>query len=140
MLFSSSEKASDLLDQVRRFMAAEVSPVEHLYREQASGENRYRTPAIVQELKARAKAAGLWNLFLPGDHGAGLTNLEYAPLAEEMGRVLWASEVFNCAAPDTGNMEILHMFVFIFSFKRKCSILSFHLRYMESFVSHSHLI
>ena len=110
MLFSSSEKASDLLDQVRRFMAAEVSPVEHLYREQASGENRYRTPAIVQELKAKAKAAGLWNLFLPGDHGAGLSNLEYAALAEEMGRVLWASEVFNCSAPDTGNMEILSMF------------------------------
>ncbi|MFW5824809.1 MAG: acyl-CoA dehydrogenase family protein, partial [Marinobacter sp.] len=110
MLFSESDRANELLARLRTFMAEEVLPVEHRYREQASGENRYRTPAVVRELKAKAKAAGLWNLFLPGDHGAGLTNLEYAPLAEEMGRVLWASEVFNCSAPDTGNMEILSMF------------------------------
>lgn len=110
MLFHESAKARELLEQVRQFMTREVCPVEHRYREQASGENRYRTPANVQELKARARAAGLWNLFLPGGHGAGLTNLEYAPLAEEMGRLLWASEVFNCSAPDTGNMEILSMF------------------------------
>lgn len=110
MLFHQSERSSELLERVHQFMIEEVCPVEHLYRGQASGENRYRTPAIVQELKGKAKAAGLWNLFLPGDHGAGLTNLEYAPLAEEMGRVLWASEVFNCSAPDTGNMEILSMF------------------------------
>jgi acyl-CoA dehydrogenase len=110
MLFQETEESRDLLNRVRQFMAEEVCPVEHRYRDQASGEFRYRTPAIVQELKAKAKADGLWNLFLPGDHGAGLTNLEYAPLAEEMGRVLWAPEVFNCSAPDTGNMEILSMF------------------------------
>ena len=110
MLFPESDRANELLARLRTFMAEEVCPVERRYREQASGENRYRTPAIVQELKVKAKAAGLWNLFLPGDHGAGLTNLEYSSLAEEMGRVLWAPEVFNCSAPDTGNMEILSMF------------------------------
>src|SRR5207237_5725523 len=68
---------------------------------------RYRTPPIMNELKALARSQGLWNLFLPGEHGAGLSNLEYAPLAESMGRVLWASEIFNCSAPDTGNMEVL---------------------------------
>lgn len=102
--------ASDLLDRVKSFMQREVLPVEHLYGEQARGDYSNRTPAIVQELKEKARAEGLWNLFLPGDHGAGLSNLEYAPLAEEMGRVQWASEVFNCSAPDTGNMEVLSMY------------------------------
>jgi len=79
---------------------------------------RWRQPTILQELKSKARSAGLWNLFLPpsADHdhddfrGAGLSNLDYAPLAEEMGRIVWASEVFNCSAPDTGNMEVLHRY------------------------------
>lgn len=102
-------KAS-LRDSVRDFIAAEILPVEHLYAQQAKAAFASKTPQIVQDLKAKARKRGLWNLFLPGDHGAHLTNLEYAPLAEEMGRVLWASEVFNCSAPDTGNMELLAMY------------------------------
>ncbi len=107
---SNSISGTELLARLEAFMRDEVSPVEHLYKEQSQGENRYRTPQIVQDLKTKAKTAGLWNLFLPGEHGAGLSNLEYAPLAECMGRVLWASEVFNCSAPDTGNMEVLSMY------------------------------
>lgn len=109
-MFVPSDKAQALLEQVRTFMAEEVVPVEGEYHRQLQDGNRYRTPEVVQSLKRKARAQGLWNLFLPGDHGAGLTNMEYAPLAEEMGRILWASEVFNCSAPDTGNMEILSMF------------------------------
>ncbi|MFO1330740.1 MAG: acyl-CoA dehydrogenase family protein [Rubrivivax sp.] len=111
MDFHPSARTAELLRRVDAFMDEQVFPAEHLYREQVhdSGDpaTRYRTPPVLQQLKARAKAEQLWNLFLPGDHGAGLSNLEYAPLAESMGRVLWASEVFNCSAPDTGNMEVL---------------------------------
>ena len=111
MDFQPSERAAALRQRIDAFMDTQVFPVEHLYREQvhASGDpaTRTRTPPVLQQLKAKALAEGLWNLFLPGGHGAGLSNLDYAPLAESMGRVLWASEVFNCSAPDTGNMEVL---------------------------------
>ena len=110
MHFEHSERARTLLAQVEAFMAAKVLPAEHLYDQQARAQTVPATPAIVQQLKAEARALGLWNLFLPGSHGAGLSNLEYAPLAEAMGRVLWASEVFNCSAPDTGNMEVLTLY------------------------------
>lgn len=109
MDFEYSPKVTDLIEKVRAFMDAHVYPNEALFYEQVSA-NRWETPPILEELKAKAKAEGLWNFFLPliyGDYSAGLTNLEYAPLAEEMGRVSFAPEVFNCAAPDTGNMEVL---------------------------------
>ena len=87
-------------------------PVEQLYYEQVeTAENRWSTPPLMVQLKIEARAAGLWNLFIPTEHrnhgGKGLSNLDYAPLAEVMGRVLWAPQVFNCSAPDTGNMEVL---------------------------------
>jgi acyl-CoA dehydrogenase len=116
MDFSYSDRQRGLIDQVRQFMSSEVQPAIATY-EQQLAEQRWRLPPVVEELKEKAKARGLWNLFLPpgGEHageyaGQGLSNLEYAPLAEEMGRIIWASEVFNCSAPDTGNMEVLHRY------------------------------
>tara|TARA_R110002167_G_scaffold362320_1_gene581346 strand:- start:553 stop:1767 length:1215 start_codon:yes stop_codon:yes gene_type:complete len=109
MDFTYSPKVIDLLEQVRAFMDKHVYPNEALMHEQVELE-RWSTPPLMEELKALAKEQGLWNLFLPvsyGEYSGGLTNLEYAPLAEEMGKVMWAPEVFNCAAPDTGNMEVL---------------------------------
>jgi acyl-CoA dehydrogenase len=109
MDFTHSDKVTTLIEQVRAFMDEHIFPNEHLFHEQIEG-NRWETPPIMEELKAKAKAQGLWNLFMPlsyGQYSAGLTNLEYAPLSEEMGKVGWASEVFNCGAPDTGNMEVL---------------------------------
>jgi acyl-CoA dehydrogenase len=112
MEFAYSDKGRALIERVSAFMERYVYPNERVYHEQiAASGNPFHHTEIVDELKARAKAEGLWNLFLPdAQHGAGLTNLEYAPLAEQMGRTPWASEVFNCAAPDTGNMEILAQF------------------------------
>jgi acyl-CoA dehydrogenase len=107
MIFTPSARAADLLERLTGFMAEHVYPNESAYHEQIR-EERWRSPPVVEGLKARARMAGLWNLFLPSDGpGAGLTNLEYAPLCEVMGRVPWAAEAFNCSAPDTGNMEVL---------------------------------
>ncbi|WP_445778753.1 acyl-CoA dehydrogenase family protein, partial [Shewanella sp.] len=109
MNFEYSEKVQGLINQVNEFMDLHVYPVEDEMHRQVALEP-WSTPPLMEELKAKAKAQGLWNLFLPvayGQYSGGLTNLEYAPLAEIMGKVMWAPEVFNCAAPDTGNMEVL---------------------------------
>jgi acyl-CoA dehydrogenase len=107
MIFALSDRAKELHERLTTFMALHVSPNEATYAAQVQQE-RWRPPPIVEELKARARAEGLWNLFLPeSEYGAGLSNLEYAPLCEVMGRVPWAPEIFNCSAPDTGNMEVL---------------------------------
>ncbi len=112
MDFAYTEKINALRKQLNDFMEQYIYPNEQRYHEQiaASGDPHHHAE-IVDELKIKAKEKGLWNLFLPdAEYGAGLTNLEYAPLAEIMGRVGWSSEVFNCSAPDTGNMEILAQF------------------------------
>jgi acyl-CoA dehydrogenase len=101
-----SKETQSLILKLSNFMDERIYPVEEQYAEQiATAENRWTTLPLMDELKAQAKDAGLWNLFMPRDHG-GLSNYDYAPLAEIMGRVLWAPEVFNCNAPDTGNMEV----------------------------------
>ena len=109
MDFDFSPKVQDLRKQVSQFMEDYVYPNEQTFEDQLnSGPDRWQIPPIIEELKEKSKAAGLWNLFLPeSEYGYGLTNLEYAPLSEIMGRVHWGSEVFNCSAPDTGNMEVL---------------------------------
>src|SRR5690242_8384517 len=122
MDFSLGPAETEWRDKVRAFMDAEVRPrVPDYVAQQREGE-RWKTLPVVEELKAKARAEGLWNLFMPPSHGAepvdesfefdgpGLTNLQYAFCAEEMGRIGWASEVFNCSAPDTGNMEVLHRY------------------------------
>ena len=107
MNFEFSEKAKELQRRVLTFMYERIYPNEQHYYEE-NERNRWQPTRIVEKLKPKARAAGLWNLFLPDDeHGAGLTNLEYAPLCEIMGRSPMAPEVFNCSAPDTGNMEVL---------------------------------
>jgi acyl-CoA dehydrogenase len=107
MFFEPSAKAKDLLERLAAFMEAHVYPHEKTCAAEIQAD-RWQPPAIVEELKTRARTAGLWNLFLPDcEHGAGLSNLEYAPLCEAMGRSILAPEVFNCSAPDTGNMEVL---------------------------------
>lgn len=109
MDFDFSDKVKRLQRQLTEFMEEVVYPNEPVYFQQLNeAPTRWTVPPIMEEMKAKAKAAGLWNLFLPdSEYGAGLTNLEYAPLAEIMGRSLIAPEVFNCSAPDTGNMEVL---------------------------------
>jgi acyl-CoA dehydrogenase len=103
------EKTRPLAARVRAFMDAHVYPAERTFHDQLSAQSsRWQVPAAVEDLKARARGEGLWNLFLPeSDHGAGLTNEEYAPLCEIMGWSLLGPEAFNCSAPDTGNMEVL---------------------------------
>ena len=112
MEFAFSDKVLDLQQRLQQFMAAHIYPNEAVHEEQlARAADRWQPVPIVETLKPKAKAEGLWNLFLAHSRkGAGLTNLEYAPLAEIMGRVSWASEVFNCSAPDTGNMETLELY------------------------------
>ena len=112
MDFSYTPKVEGLRTRVNKFMAEHIVPRIRLWHEEI--ERGHFPVSFMEDLKARARAEGLWNLFLPGlreeEPGTRLSNLEYAPLAEIMGRVSWASEVFNCNAPDTGNMELLHMF------------------------------
>jgi len=111
-MYPVSDLAADLHGRVRSFMRERIIPNEELFHRQIEvGPTPWTTPPVLDALKHDARAEGLWNLFLPDlEGGAGLKNLEYASLAEEMGRVFWASEVFNCNAPDTGNMEVLHRY------------------------------
>jgi acyl-CoA dehydrogenase len=111
MDFDYSPKVQELRARLQQFMDEHVVPNELRYDTEVSEGDRWQPTRVVEELKERAKAAGLWNLFLPeSERGAGLTNTEYAPLCEIMGSVLWAAEVFNCSAPDTGNMEVLERY------------------------------
>src|ERR1051326_4075978 len=109
MDFEPSDKVKHLSAQVEAFMAEHVYPAEQVFEEQLNaGPSRWQIPPVMEELKEKARARGLWNLFLPeSELGAGLTNLEYAPLCEIMGSSPLAPEAFNCSAPDTGNMETL---------------------------------
>ncbi len=112
MDFAYSPRTQELQGKVSAFMQEYVFPAEGRYwselRANTEAGKRWTPLPLIEELKVKSRAQGLWNLFLPeSDYGAGLTNQEYAPLAEIMGRVPWASEVFNCSAPDTGNMEVL---------------------------------
>jgi acyl-CoA dehydrogenase len=112
MDFGYSPRTADLVERVRSFMDRHVIPNEELYERQLAGaDDHHALPPLLVDLKERARAQGLWNLFLAhGDWGAGLTNLEYAPVAEQMGRSILGNEVFNCSAPDTGNMELLALY------------------------------
>jgi alkylation response protein AidB-like acyl-CoA dehydrogenase len=120
--FTLTDRQAHWRDRVRDFIEKNVRPRDHEYHAQQKEGGRWKILQVIEEEKARAKAAGIWNLFMPPHSGQthvddsfefdgpGLTNLEYALCAEEMGRLAWASEVFNCAAPDTGNMEVLHRY------------------------------
>jgi acyl-CoA dehydrogenase len=120
--FTLSERETYFRDRVRAFIEAEIAPRQHLYHEQSHTGERWKVIPVIEEVKAIAKARGLWNFFMPPHSGQAhvddsfafegtqLTNLEYALCAEEMGRIGWASECFNCSAPDTGNMEVFHRY------------------------------
>ncbi|MEX3985509.1 acyl-CoA dehydrogenase family protein [Paraburkholderia sp. EG287A] len=114
MDFSPSPKAAEYLERMRQFIDTHIVPIEDSYRKENRHMNpdgdwsRWRVPSVIEALKAKAREASLWNLFLPSE--SGLTTLEYAPLAELTGRYEFTAEVFNCNAPDTGNMEVLHHF------------------------------
>ena len=111
MDFEYSQKTKDLLKRLNAFFDEHIYPNEERFIAEVAEGDRWQPTEIIEELKAKAKAADLWNLFLPeSKRGAGLTNLEYAPLCEVMGRVIWSGEVFNCSAPDTGNMEVLERY------------------------------
>ena len=112
-MFEFSEKSKSYQKRVATFMREHVVPADAKVAAEASGANgdRWQPLSTIEDLKKKAKAEGLWNLFLPDSHrGAGLSNFEYAPVCEIMGRYPWASEVFNCSAPDTGNMEVLERY------------------------------
>ncbi len=108
MKFNYSTKTQELQNQLRKFMDENIYPNEKNYEKEINSGDRWQPSQLIEDLKEKAKAEDLWNLFLP--EISGLSNLEYAPLAEIMGRVTWASEVFNCSAPDTGNMEVLERY------------------------------
>ncbi len=112
MDFAFDEKTEELRGQLLEFMDSHIYPAEPVFEQQLTErDDPWAIPPVVEELKAEARKRGLWNFFLPGDHGAGLTNLQYAPLAEITGRsIRLAPTALNCAAPDTGNMEVLTMF------------------------------
>ena len=107
MNFDYTPKVQELRQKLIAFMKEQVHPSEPRWEAHVRGERRWEPVPVIEELKVKARAAGLWNLWRPKSHGGALTNLEYAPLCEIMGRVHWAPEVFNCSAPDTGNMETL---------------------------------
>jgi acyl-CoA dehydrogenase len=108
MNFEFSDKTKYLQKKLSAFMDEHIYSNEKTYYEQVNSGDRWKVLPLLEELKSKARGEGLWNLFLPeSEYGAGLTNLEYAPLCEIMGRVPWCPEVFNCSAPDTGNMEVL---------------------------------
>jgi acyl-CoA dehydrogenase len=108
MNFEISARSAEAAGRLSAFMEKFIYPNEAAYAAEIATGDRWAPLELIERLKQEAKAAGLWNLFLPSE--SGLSNLEYAPLAEIMGRVVWASEVFNCSAPDTGNMEVLHLY------------------------------
>ena len=111
MQFEFSSRVKELQQRLSAFMDEYIYPNESRYHQHTQGPGRWQPVPVIEELKPKARAAGLWNLFLPeSDRGAGLTNLEYAPLCEIMGRSTMAAEVFNCSAPDTGNMEVLERY------------------------------